>query len=115
MKQRAMHHDTGLSFFCLGCDCYHAVNLDSQRPGHAWSWNSSEARPTITPSVLVRTGREVDPAFVREEGDPPERCHSYVTDGRIQYLDDCTHHLAGKTIDLPSVYSDERAREAQTA
>ena len=31
------------------------------------------------------------------------RGHSYVTDGRIQYLSDCTHPLAGQTVDLPDV------------
>lgn len=113
--KRAMQQDGGLCFFCLGCDCYHTVSVKGERPGPSWGWNGSEKLPTITPSVLVRTGRELDPEFVREDGDPPERCHSYVTDGRIQYLDDCTHHLAGQTIALPSVYSDVRAREAQAA
>jgi hypothetical protein len=28
-------------------------------------------------------------------------CHSFVVDGRIQFLGDCTHHLAGQTVDLP--------------
>jgi hypothetical protein len=28
-------------------------------------------------------------------------CHSFVTDGRIQFLDDSTHELAGETADLP--------------
>ena len=28
-------------------------------------------------------------------------CHSFVTDGRIQFLADCTHALAGQTVDLP--------------
>jgi hypothetical protein len=28
-------------------------------------------------------------------------CHSFVTDGRIQFLSDCTHELAGQTVDLP--------------
>ena len=30
-------------------------------------------------------------------------CHSFVTDGRIQFLADCTHPLAGQTVDLPEV------------
>ena len=29
-------------------------------------------------------------------------CHSFITDGRIQYLGDCTHPLAGQTLDLPN-------------
>jgi hypothetical protein len=28
-------------------------------------------------------------------------CHSFVTDGRIQFLNDCTHPLAGQTVDIP--------------
>jgi hypothetical protein len=28
-------------------------------------------------------------------------CHSFVTDGRIQFLTDCTHAFAGRTVDLP--------------
>jgi hypothetical protein len=28
-------------------------------------------------------------------------CHSFVTDGRIQFLGDCTHALANQTFDLP--------------
>jgi hypothetical protein len=31
----------------------------------------------------------------------PVVCHSFVTDGRIQFLEDCTHELAGQTVDLP--------------
>ncbi|WP_241754456.1 hypothetical protein [Cupriavidus basilensis] len=27
-------------------------------------------------------------------------CHSFVTDGRIQFLGDCTHALAGQTVPL---------------
>ena len=32
-----------------------------------------------------------------------KRCHSFVTDGRIQFLSDCTHALAGQTVDLPDI------------
>ncbi len=30
-------------------------------------------------------------------------CHSFVRDGRIEFLGDCTHKLAGQTIELPEV------------
>jgi hypothetical protein len=30
----------------------------------------------------------------------PQVCHSFVTDGRIQYLSDCTHAMAGQTKEL---------------
>jgi hypothetical protein len=88
-----------LMFKCPGCKAAHAIKHGVVN-GARWGWNGSTDKPTFTPSVLVRTGRAVDPAFVWEDGDPPEVCHSYVTDGRIQFLGDCTHELAGQTVDL---------------
>ncbi len=29
------------------------------------------------------------------------RFHSFVVDGHIQFLGDCTHELAGQTVDIP--------------
>ncbi len=29
------------------------------------------------------------------------RCHSFVTDGKIAFGEDCSHALKGKTVDLP--------------
>jgi hypothetical protein len=51
--------------------------------------------------VLVTTGRAVDSSFVKEEGDPPEVCHSFIIDGRIQFLGDCDHELASQTVEIP--------------
>ena len=28
-------------------------------------------------------------------------CHSFVTDGRIRFLGDCTHALKGQTVPIP--------------
>lgn len=74
-------------FHCPACDEVHAVRTGP----NGWQWNGDRDKPTLTPSVLV-TGR----------GDPNYRCHSFVTDGRIQFLDDCSHALAGQTVDLPA-------------
>jgi hypothetical protein len=93
--------DGQVAFHCPGCNCAHALNLNPARPGACWMFNGSGDKPTFQPSVHVRTGRAVDPAYVPEEGDPPEVCHSFVTDGRIQFLSDCTHVLAGQTVDVP--------------
>lgn len=92
--------DNGLAFWCPGCRGAHRIQHGAGQ-GPRWGWNGDVERPTFTPSVLVRTGRAVDPLFVPEEGDPPEVCHTFVTDGRIQFLGDCTHALAGQTVDLP--------------
>ena len=90
-----------LMFWCPGCDGPHMVGVRSDdRPG--WGYNGNAVAPTFTPSVLV-TYNGPDAGQVDEDGHraPPATCHSFVTDGRIQFLGDCTHALAGQTVDLP--------------
>jgi hypothetical protein len=89
-------------FYCPGCDDVHGI---SHGPGH-WTWNGDLDRPTFSPSVLVSgTQWKPDAGFHKPNHHvaPGERtvCHSFVTDGRIQFLGDCTHILAGQTVDLP--------------
>lgn len=31
---------------------------------------------------------------------PPHVCHTFVTDGKINFLSDCTHELAGQTVPM---------------
>lgn len=76
----------GYSFECPGCGIMHAVNVAGD--GNVWTFNGDTERPTFTPSILIRNA---------------EVCHSFVTDGRIQFLNDCTHALAGQTVELPEV------------
>ncbi|MCO6690366.1 DUF6527 family protein [Pseudomonas asiatica] len=104
-------HDGSLWFFCKGCDQPHSVKIGSG-PGPRWGYNENPEAPTFTPSVLVRWDQWEPPATTLEDREKimrgeivqtkvPKVCHSFVTDGRIQYLADCTHELAGQTIDLP--------------
>jgi len=64
--------------WCPGCDRAHGY--DSR-----WAFNGDLDRPTFTPSLVVEESA---------------LCHSFVTDGRIQFLADSTHALAGQTVDL---------------
>ena len=93
-----------LAFQCPGCNYLHVLPTGAG-PGARWTYNGNPAAPTFMPSVLVRTGSAVDPKLAPEweEGDPPLICHSFVTDGRIRFLEDSTHHLAGQTVDLPDI------------
>lgn len=79
-----------------------------------WTWNGDVERPTIERSVLVCyyvISKEGYDMIERGEKPPagqkyPGRamvCHSYVRDGNIEFLGDCTHRLAGKTVPLPPV------------
>jgi len=77
-----------LVFSCPGCKQNHTVNVKEDAGRAPWQWNGSLDTPTLTPSVLA----------IHEK-----RCHSFITDGQIRFLSDCTHNLAGQTVDLPHV------------
>jgi hypothetical protein len=63
--------------------------------GPAWQLDGDLERPTLSPSLLVSY----------DYGEDHQRyvCHSFVSNGRIQYLADCTHPLAGQTVDLQDI------------
>lgn len=82
-----------LFFWCPGCDGAHMVGV-GEGSGPRWGYNGNPDAPTLTPSVFVN-------APGPHHYDGAETCHSFVTDGRIQFLNDCTHALAGQTVDLP--------------
>ena len=99
--------DGSLMFHCPGCGEWHRVTV-GEGPRPRWGWNGSGDAPTFTPSILVKSGHFVQPngKHCDKSGDPDWPCdciccHSFVTDGRIQFLSDCTHALAGQTVDLP--------------
>lgn len=69
----------GYVIFCPGCN--HGHVYDSR-----WTFNGDLEKPTFSPSYLAKR-----PGLV---------CHSFVSDGKIQFLNDCTHALAGKTVEL---------------
>lgn len=88
--------DNRLAFWCPGCDRAHQIGY-GQGAGPRWAWSGGADKPTFRPSVLVR----YDGSDASRNGAPPAVCHSFVTDGRIQFLSDSTHALAGQTVDLP--------------
>ena len=82
----------GLVFMCPGCNERHVI-YHGDGNGPRWSWIGDATAPTFTPSVRVRG--------VKEDTGVPSVCHSVITKGKIQFLGDCTHNLAGQTVDLP--------------
>lgn len=87
-----------ISFYCEGCNKEHEIN-------HLWNFNGKFDYPTISPSVLVvgtipTTDEEMDRIMNGENVEPRDLiCHSLIKDGKINFLDDCTHELAGQTIE----------------
>ena len=80
-------------FMCPACKCGHGfiVRTDSGSP--AWTFNGDLDNPTISPSILTWTQGE-------KPGEKTNICHSFVREGKIQFLNDCGHELKGKTVDL---------------
>lgn len=73
------------TWFCPGCNYNHTVYIAKPNPwGYMWHYNENPDKPTLTPSV--------------DGGEP--KCHSIMTDGNLQFLPDCQHSLAGKTVPM---------------
>jgi hypothetical protein len=89
--------DGGVCFWCPGCDEAHCVST---------GWQIDREAVSLSPSVLVggvqwpKSGPFYKPGHVAPAGGATT-CHSFVTAGRIQFLTDSTHGLAGQTVDLP--------------
>lgn len=81
----------GHLIFCPACQCGHAFYNNQAMTSAKWTFNGNLENPTFQPSMLIY------------KTDKHERCHSYVTDGKIKFLNDSTHVMAGKTVELPEV------------
>ena len=85
--------DQRLLFHCPGCKMLHGPTVS----GKGWEWNGSLETPTLNPSILVTGKRPIGP----DDTWVDFRCHSYVREGRIEFLGDSTHNLAGQSMNLP--------------
>ena len=77
-----------LMFFCPGCECGHRFKIAGNSPP-IWEFNGNVEKPTLTPSYLC-WGENF-------------RCHSFIVDGEIRFLEDSTHELKGKVVELPDM------------
>lgn len=78
----------GWAIKCPGCGDYHIFD-------NRWTFNGNMEKPTFRPSMMAIWGPQ--------ENRIKNVCHSFVTDGRIQFLSDCTHSLKDQTVDLPDM------------
>lgn len=88
----------GLGFWCEGCETVHRVTINKPT-GTSWRWNGDRAKPTLAPSIHCLPVSDIG----------VKRCHSFVRNGTIEFLSDCDHALAGKTI--PLLTNDQRSQK----
>lgn len=109
----------GLAFWCPGCNEPHRIQHGVGN-GPRWQWNGDVDKPTFSPSILVTNGHYLSGwngdscwcTYNKEHPDDKKKfkctcCHSFITDGNIQFLNDCSHELAGKTVPLPTFKSED--------
>jgi len=78
--------------YCHGCKIPHWIGVGGLPGRPNWTWNDSLDKPTFRPSLMLN----------KDLSNPTKpRCHSYITDGQIRFLDDSTHELTGQTVELP--------------
>jgi hypothetical protein len=108
-KLRTARREGGIDylFYCPGCRLAHTITVRDDGGHPSWSFDGDQERPTFTPSLLIHevrapTDEEAARILAGEYIAPtPVTCHSFVEAGKIRFLDDCTHDLRGRTVDLP--------------
>ena len=76
---------------CPGCGVEHRFRVDAERYPDAWTFNGDFERPSFHPSM----GSNL-------RGQYPElpRCHSFLENGRWRFLEDSSHKLAGRIVEM---------------
>lgn len=103
-KLEAFKGDPDYLFDCPGCKCSHGVWVHTHPNGSNWTFNGDVDRPTVSPSILVKYPyfKKIGPDGIGILGtEYMHVCHSFIRDGKIEFLSDCSHEFAGQTIELP--------------
>jgi hypothetical protein len=88
--------EVSYAFDCPGCGIGHSFRVQGPPDKPRWDFNGDVDNPTFSPSLLVRWPKLGEDGRSREV-----RCHSFVRNGRIEFLSNCDHELAGQTVELP--------------
>ena len=83
----------GYMYECPGCKFSHVVYTEERNSlGAKWSFDGNIENPTFSPSI--KCTYNYGPKYKEAV------CHHFIRNGKIEFLNDCTHELAGKTVDM---------------
>ena len=89
-------------WWCPGCETVHWVPIAQGHGENPWGFERDAAgRPTLSPSVLTYPRQKFkndDAPLAQREIITTPRCHLFIKAGQIEFLADCTHSFAGKTV-----------------
>jgi hypothetical protein len=92
-RARRIADSDRIVIFCPGCKQSHYFD-------GRWQFNGNLQLPSFSPSLNWNFE------------DPQHACHSWVTNGKIQFLQDSFHSLKGQTVDLPPVAASQETINA---
>lgn len=78
--RREIRNPTRVYLWCPGCRTSHVIAVEPHP--NPWTFNGDTTKPTFQPSLLVTSSRRKAETV----------CHSFVTDGQINFLPDTTAH-----------------------
>lgn len=86
-----------LMFVCPGCveifpgsTGLHVLPVNTTMKNPSWDYDGNAFLPTLSPSIRTHY----------EEG---KLCHSFLKAGVFEFLNDCTHPLAGLKVPIPDL------------
>ena len=93
--------EVGYYFDCPGCKLGHTLIVrpygDDSLP--VWKFNGDMDSPTFRPGIRLKRASP--------DGKEIVSCNLFVTDGRLYFWNDCSHDLAGLSIEMQSVTKGE--------
>lgn len=99
-------------FSCPGCGQVHFLPI-VPGPHASWAFSGDATYPTLSPSIAAQgmlaefgdDGEWTGKWILDGSGNTiPYVCHSFLRNGLLEFLSDCTHTLAGQTVELPARY-----------
>lgn len=78
---------------CPGCGVSHGIRTVKEGVGPVWRLSGGVDNPSVKPSVKVTSRNAKGPTC----------CHFFIENGHIRYLNDCTHDLAGQTVEMKDI------------
>ncbi len=94
-------YDGGYMHWCPACEAMHMIAVEEPFDnGARWTFDGNLDAPTFSPSVNIAfKGWDRANKCEAVKG----RCHYFLRAGVIEFCGDCSHKMAGQTVQLPPI------------